>query len=134
MILRPVTSSIEADPQDMAEVGQTRAQLKACGLDFDLMGVTTVVAQVWPIKLPGSWKALCDRVAKKNPRQAAQFAHLRAVTYTPELIILEPQSQAMDDAFKVEPMLQWHFLRFLITNFGFKGRVEIKRLVQKKSK
>lgn len=93
-----------------------------------------MAGNVWPIKLPGSWRALCDRVAKKNPRQAAQFAHLKAVTYTPELIILEPQSEKMDDAFKAEPMLQWHFLRFMVTNFGFRGRLEIRRSVQRKAK
>lgn len=91
-------------------------------------------AVVWPIKLPRSWRSLCDKVAKKNPRQASQFAHLRALTYSPELIVLQPQSELMADAFKIDPMLQWHLLRYLSTNFSFKGRVEIKKIDQRASK
>ncbi|NCY20680.1 hypothetical protein EBX31_01830 [bacterium] len=90
-----------------------------------------MAATVWPIKLPGSWRKLMDRVAVKNPRQAAQFAHLRAVTYSPELIVLEPQSEAIADAFKADPMLQSHLLRYLVINFGFTGRVEVRRMAQR---
>lgn len=86
-----------------------------------------MTATVWPIRLPASWKKLCDRVAKTNPRQAAQFAHLKAVIYTPEVIELEPQSSLIDDAFKADPMLVWHLHRFMLTNFGFKGRINVKR-------
>lgn len=86
-----------------------------------------VFADIWPIKLPPTWKALMDCVAKTKPRQAAQLAHLKCTHYAPDLIILVPQSQLIADAFKADEMLQWHLLRYLAVTFQFKGRLEVKK-------